>query len=109
MAHAIQLTNPATHQVAIGYKGISWTCLLFGPFPALLRGHLLGFIVMAVALVPTFMLSHVFFIFFYNRWHFSWLIKKGFRPAGAVMGATQNVINVAVGHVGTEASAKAAV
>ncbi len=103
MAQAVQLIEPVSHRVAVGYQGFSWTCLFFGPFPALFRGHFLGFVVMFAAAFITFGLSGLIFMFVYNSWHYNWLMAKGFRPAGVVQQqfAPQHIINVSVGNVGT--------
>lgn len=101
MAYPIQMIEPATHRTAVGFKGISWTCLFFGPFPALFRGHFVGFLVMLVTIVPTLGLAGLVYMFVYNNWHYNWLVSKGFKPAGAAMGmmANHNMINVNLGEV----------
>ncbi|GHC71638.1 hypothetical protein GCM10010136_19030 [Limoniibacter endophyticus] len=79
----------------MGYHGFSWTCLFFGPLPALFRGHVIGFLIMLIAAVPTFGLSGIVFAFIYNGMHRNWLLGRGFKAPG--MGglgfASQNVIN----------------
>ncbi|MCQ1773863.1 hypothetical protein NOI24_21345 [Neorhizobium galegae] len=101
MAHSVQMIEPTTNRVAIGYKGFSWTVLFFGPLPALFRGHISAFLIMLIVDVLTFWFSVLLFAFIYNGWHYSRLLKKGFRPAGAslagVSASSQNVINVSVG------------
>ena len=82
MAIATRLQNPATHANAVGYEGFSWTCLFFGPFPAIFRGDVVGFLAMALTAVCTIGLSGLVWIFVYNRWHYNRLLGKGFRPAG---------------------------
>lgn len=101
MAYPIQMIEPATHRTAVGFKGISWTCLFFGPFPALFRGHFVGFLVMLVTIVLTLGLAGFVYMFVYNNWHYNWLVSKGFKPAGAAMGmmANHNMINVNLGEV----------
>jgi hypothetical protein len=102
MAHSFQMIDPSTHRVAIGFQGFSWTCLLFGPFPALFRGHFFGFVGMLAAALVTFGFSGLVFMFTYNKWHYNWLLGQGLRPAGAYAPqAPLNVINVSVGNVGT--------
>ncbi|MAL80185.1 MAG: hypothetical protein CMN55_13935 [Sneathiella sp.] len=81
MAYAIPMIEPQTQKRAIAYCGISWTCLLFGPFPALYRGHILGFVGMTLMNIATLGLSLPVFIFVYNAWHYHSLLAQGFRPA----------------------------
>ncbi|GGK38631.1 hypothetical protein GCM10011322_27090 [Salinarimonas ramus] len=83
MAQAVTVSNPATGHVRIAYVGFSWTTLFFGMFPALLRGHILAALVMAIAPFLTFGLSWLVFPFFYNSWHRSWLANRGYGAAGA--------------------------
>lgn len=109
MAHPVQLIDPATGRTAMAFHGFSWTCFFFGPFPALFRGHVLGFLIMLVCAIPTFGLSGLVFSFIYNGMHRSWLMGKGFQAPGAAFGfASQNVINVSVGNVAGVSAAPAA-
>lgn len=78
MAHAIRLQNPSTGSFRVAYEGISWTCFLFGPFPALFRGDIIGFGAMVVSAVLTFGLSAFVWTFAYNAWHRNRLIARGF-------------------------------
>lgn len=82
MAYAIPMIQPMTRKRAIGYTGISWTCLFFGPIPALYRRHTLGFIGMTLVNFATFGLSAPVFIFVYNAWHYHSLVSRGFQPVG---------------------------
>ena len=98
MAYPIQMIEPVTHRTAVGFKGISWTCLFFGPFPALFRGHFVGFLIMLATIIPTVGLASLVYMFVYNNWHYNWLTAKGFKPAGAIgMMANHNMINVNLG------------
>lgn len=107
MAYPIQLIEPVTGRTTFGYHGFSWTTLFFGPFPALFRGHLVGFAGMLAVDLLTAGVAVLAFPFFYNKWHFNWLLGKGFRvgsaaAAGAVAGASsnsQNIIHVTVGNL----------
>ncbi|MCX8999214.1 hypothetical protein NOF55_19090 [Rhizobiaceae bacterium BDR2-2] len=113
MAYPIQLIEPVTGRVALGYHGFSWTTLFFGPLPALLRGHVIGFFGMLAIDICTMGLALLIFPFFYNKWHFNWLMRKGYRVGssgvgGAVSGASsnsQNVINVTVGSLSPQPAA----
>ncbi|TPO07134.1 hypothetical protein [Mesorhizobium sp. B1-1-5] len=91
MAIATRLQNPTTLSNRIGYEGFSWTCFFFGPFPALIRGDLLGFAAMAISAFMTFGLSGFIWIFVYNRWHYNRLLARGFQPAGSGFLVTQSV------------------
>ena len=101
MAHKFQVIDPASHRTAMAFQGFSWTCLFFGPFPALFRGHIVGFIIMFVVNVFTLGISLLVFPFIYNKMHYNWLVGRGFRLAGAMGMHNQNVINVSVGNVGS--------
>jgi hypothetical protein len=81
MAYAIPMIEPQTRKRAIAYSGISWTCLFFGPFPALYRGHILGFVGMSLVNLATLGFSMPVFIFIYNAWHYHSLLAQGYRPA----------------------------
>lgn len=99
MATAVQMVNPTTGEVVTGYRGFSWTCFFFGPFPALFRGHFIGFLVMLVLAIPTMGLSWLVFIFSYNGWYYNRLVKIGFVPQfGGVGIPQQNIVNVHVGN-----------
>lgn len=80
MAYAIAMIEPAERKRAIAYCGISWTCLFFGPFPALFRGHLFGFVGMMLIDIATLGLSLPVFSFIYNAWHYHSLLARGYRP-----------------------------
>ncbi|MEX1035887.1 MAG: hypothetical protein WDZ54_08020 [Sneathiella sp.] len=88
MAYAIPMIEPQTHRRTTAYTGISWTCLFFGPFPALYRGHVLGFVGMSLMNIATLGFSLPVFIFVYNTWHFHSLLAQGFRPARQEFGET---------------------
>lgn len=102
MANPIPMHNPQTGATTIGFVGFSWTCLFFGWFPALFRGHLSGFVVLLVLTPLTFGLAYLLSLFFYNKWHLNWLMSKGFVPIHGTVGVqanaqSQNIINVHVG------------
>jgi hypothetical protein len=81
MAYAIPMIEPQTRKRAVAYSGISWTCLFFGPFPALYRGHILGFVGMSLVNLATLGFSVPVFIFVYNAWHYHSLLAQGYRSA----------------------------
>ncbi|MZR30867.1 hypothetical protein [Sneathiella litorea] len=81
MAYAIPMIEPHSRKRAIAYSGISWSCLFFGPFPALYRGHILGFVGMSLVNLATLGFSMPVFIFVYNAWHYHSLLARGYQPA----------------------------
>ena len=101
MAVSVRLINPNTMSHAVAYEGFSWTCLFFGPFPALVRGDLLGCVVMFPLAFLTAGFSGLVFMFIYNGWHYNRLLARGYQPLfGSVfVPATSqtNVVNVNVG------------
>lgn len=80
MAMTIPYSNDNTGAITNGYEGLSWTVLFFGPCPALFRNHWAGFIGMLLLALLSFGISHLFFIFLYNKWHRNWLASNGFHP-----------------------------
>ncbi|USG59900.1 hypothetical protein NBZ79_12000 [Sneathiella marina] len=92
MAYAIKMIQPTSRKRDTGYSGVSWTCLFFGPFPALYRGHLFGFIGMTIVNLATLGLSTFVFIFVYNAWHYHSLLSRGFHPAGHQFGTVREDI-----------------
>ena len=120
MASPIQMVQQSTGAMKMAYHGFSWTTLFFGPFPALFRGHFLGFLLILIADLITVGLANFIFIFTYNGWHKNWLMGKGYIPAVGlgIMGAginntNQNSVSTNVAptinvHVGDIAAAVAA-
>jgi hypothetical protein len=97
MATEIRMRNPKTGEETTAYEGYSWTSLLFGGFPALLRGDIalgLGvFLVIAVAAGAAFAVGLQTFLasgivgaiwgFFYNDIHSGRLRRQGYEVVGA--------------------------
>ena len=82
MAYAtINFHQPFTGAVKAAPVGFSWTTLFFGFFPALLRGHWVGAIIILVVGVLTAGLSGLVFPFIYNRMYIKHLIGEGFKAA----------------------------
>ena len=93
----INLKHPefeVTKQVPVGF---SWTVLFFGCFPALFRGDWKWAIVMLLLALFTFGISHLVFIFLYNKLYLNSLLDKGFtsvdsedvlKPVEAKLGRT---------------------
>lgn len=59
--------------------GFSWTTLIFGFFPALIRGDWLWAIIILGVGVFTFGISTIVFAFIYNRLYIQGLMKNGFK------------------------------
>ena len=74
----INLKHPefeVTKQVPVGF---SWTVLFFGCFSELFRGDWKWAIVMLLLSLFTFGISHLVFIFLYNKLYLNSLLDKGF-------------------------------
>ena len=79
MAYAnLVLKNPRIGHIRKAPVGFSWTTLLFGPFPALLRQHWVGAGVQVLVALITGGLSFLVFPFFYNKWYINHLVQDGF-------------------------------
>jgi protein-export membrane protein SecD len=61
--------------------GFSWTTLFFGPFPALLRGDVKWFFIMALLALCTLTLSNYIFCFIYNKIYIRSLLENGYVAA----------------------------
>ena len=82
MAYAtIDFHNPRTGALKQAPVGFSWTTLLFGFFPALFRGHLMGALIMFLLGFATFGLSGLVFAFIYNKMYVRHLLGEGFKVA----------------------------
>ena len=80
MAYAtINFHNPVTGGLKTAPVGFSWTTLFFGLFPALLRGHWGGAVVMLLVAIVTLGFSNLAFPFFYNRMYIKHLIGEGYK------------------------------
>ncbi|MEC8631132.1 MAG: hypothetical protein VXY73_13655 [Pseudomonadota bacterium] len=75
----VSFKNPHNGRLREAPIGFSWTTLLFGPFPALLRGHWVGALVIFLVIVVTSGLAGLIFPFFYNKWYVSHLISEGYK------------------------------
>ncbi|MBV0892918.1 hypothetical protein KTN05_13805 [Paracoccus sp. Z118] len=84
MAYAtIDFHHPQTGRLKQAPVGFSWTTLLFGFFPALIRGHYVGAIIMVVIAFFTMGLSSLVFAFIYNKMYVKHLLGEGFKVSGA--------------------------
>ncbi len=84
MAYAtINFENPNTGGMKIAPVGFSWTTFFFGPFPALLRGHIgMGIVILVLAII-TGGLSTLYFMFAYNKMYIKHLIQQGYKVDNA--------------------------
>lgn len=69
--------------VRVAPVGFSWTTLFFGFFPALLRGHWIWALVIAVINVFTFGLAGLVFAFIYNKSYIKYLIGEEYKVTHA--------------------------
>lgn len=84
MAYAtIDFHNPRTGALKQAPVGFSWTTLVFGFFPALIRGHWTGALVQFLVGFLTFGLSQLVFAFLYNRMYVRHLLGEGFKLSRA--------------------------
>lgn len=60
--------------------GFSWSTLLFGFFPALLRGDIKWSIIMLICAIVTSGISLLVFPFIYNKIYIKTLLVEGYRP-----------------------------
>ena len=67
MARVVELRNPKTEVLTVGFSGFSWTMLLFGFFVPLFRGDL-------IAALLLFALQTLFALFFRSLWGLGFLI-----------------------------------
>jgi thiamine transporter ThiT len=74
----LEFTHPEREVTRVAPVGYSWTTLIFGGFPALIRGHFIAALILFVAIFATSGLAALVFSFFYNKWYANSLIKKGF-------------------------------
>lgn len=84
MAYAtIVFEHPQSGRIKEAPIGFSWTTLLFGFFPALLRGHWAMAVVMFLLSFITFGISGIVFAFIYNKMYVKYLIGEGFKAKSA--------------------------
>lgn len=84
MAHAkIYFENPITGKMREAPVGFSWTVFFFGVFPSLFRQHWSGFLIMIICGALTMGLSHLVFMFIYNKMYIKNLINDGYKAKTA--------------------------
>lgn len=74
------LQTGALRQAPVGF---SWTTLFFGFFPALIRGHWTGALIIFLIGFFTFGLSQMVFAFIYNKMYVRHLLGEGFKLSTA--------------------------
>lgn len=80
MAYAtLNFEHPITGALKTAPVGFSWTTLLFGFIPALLRGHWVWAVFIAVLAFSTFWFSSFVFSFIYNKFYIKYLIGEGYK------------------------------
>jgi hypothetical protein len=84
MAYAtINFHHPLTGGLKSAPVGFSWTTLFFGFFPALLRGHWVGALVILALSFITAGIAGLVFPFIYNKMYIKYLIGEGFKVKNA--------------------------
>lgn len=78
----LEFTHPERGTFRIAPIGFSWTTLIFGGFPALIRGHFLAALIIFMLTLISSGIAALIFPFFYNKWYVRHLIKKGFFISG---------------------------
>ena len=81
-------------QCPVGY---SWTTLIFGGFPALLRGHALMGLIQLVLQIITFSLSAILFSFIYNKMYINYRLEDGYRFKSVSGSKTKEAIEAQLG------------
>lgn len=79
----INFKHPQTGAMKAAPVGFSWTTLLFSFFPALLRGHWVGAVIIFAISLMTAGLAVIVFAFIYNKMYIKYLISEGFKVENA--------------------------
>lgn len=92
VATPIRINHPGG-AAATAYRGWSWTCFFFDPFPPIFRGDLkyfliivavhiaMGFVSFVILFIPN-IIFHLVVAAKYNDWHYYDLVTKGYRAVG---------------------------
>lgn len=92
MAHnLIFFENPRTALQRKAPVGYSWTTLFFGPFPLLVRGEMVWFLISLGLAVLSLNISSVVLSFFVNRLYIRDLISQGFKARSVMHGEVADV------------------
>lgn len=71
--------------------GFSWTTLIFGPIPALIRGDIKMSLLQLVFNILTYGISSLMFCFVYNKIYIEGLISDGYNVVDS-SGDTDNIL-----------------
>ena len=86
MAYAtINFKNPNTGAMKQAPVGFSWTTFFFSFFPALLRGHIVGALIIFAVAFLTGGIGVLVFAFIYNKMYIKHLVGEGYKVANASM------------------------
>ena len=77
------MESPNTGGIKEAPVGFSWTCLFFGFFVPMIRGHWGAAFVWFLLLVITLGFAVLVMIFIYNKQYLSYLIGNGFKVKGS--------------------------
>ncbi|MGC6475683.1 MAG: hypothetical protein ACON41_03495 [Parvibaculales bacterium] len=81
----INFKNPNTGAMKQAPVGFSWTTFFFSFFPALLRGHIVGAVIIFAVAFLTGGIGVLVFAFIYNKMYIKSLISEGYKVANASM------------------------
>ena len=79
----LSMENPNTGAIKQAPVGFSWTCVFFGFFVPMTRGHWGGAFVWFLLAVITLGLANFVLIFIYNKQYLNYLIGQGFKVKGS--------------------------
>ena len=88
MATMFRMVHPKKDRERFALVGFSWSYLFLGPLVPLVRGHLSWFflslilLILAIITFGIMLIVHIIVAFFYNDFHYKWLIKKGYVGTG---------------------------
>ena len=79
----LSMENPNTGGIKEAPVGFSWTCLFFGFFVPMIRGHWGAAFVWFLLVLITFGFANFVLIFIYNKQYLNYLIGNGFKVKGS--------------------------
>ena len=84
MAYAeINFVNPNTGVSKTAPVGFSWTTFIFAFFPAFIRGHVVGGLIILLSAVLLAVIGTTIMAFVYNKMYIKYLISEGFEAVSA--------------------------
>jgi len=87
----IVFENPNTGHTKEAPVGFSWTVLLFGFFPPLIRGDWKWTIIILITGIITMGFSTIIFMFIYNKLYIKDLLSSGFKAKSIEIGTFEDV------------------